>query len=115
MAATERGTQQDRREFLEKLATAIFAGVVAPVVLGTQAVQAEATTVPELPSLPEPQPNEDPLIRMMRDLQRALQKPMAQRRWVMVIDLRKCVGCHACTIACVVETNSPRESFTVLC
>ena len=44
---------------------------------------------------------------MQEDLRRALQKPMEQRRWVMVLDLRKCVGCSACTIACVAENNLP--------
>lgn len=43
----------------------------------------------------------------MRDLQRALQKPVEQRRWTMVIDTRKCVGCHACTISCVTENKLP--------
>ncbi|RMG81392.1 MAG: 4Fe-4S dicluster domain-containing protein [Chloroflexi bacterium] len=47
------------------------------------------------------------LERMRADLERALQKPAEERRWVMVIDLRKCVGCHACTISCVAENHLP--------
>ena len=50
---------------------------------------------------------EDPLIRMQEDLKRALKKPVEQRRWVMLLDLRKCVGCSACTIACIAENKLP--------
>ncbi|MBI5879716.1 MAG: 4Fe-4S dicluster domain-containing protein [Chloroflexi bacterium] len=50
---------------------------------------------------------QDPLVRMQEDLRRAMKKPIDQRRWVMVIDLRKCVGCSACTIGCVVENKLP--------
>jgi len=49
----------------------------------------------------------DVLVRMREDLLRALEKPVDQRRWVMVIDLRKCVGCSACTISCIAENKLP--------
>jgi Fe-S-cluster-containing dehydrogenase component len=51
--------------------------------------------------------DEDVLLRMQRELKKAMAKPVEQRSWVMVIDTRKCVGCHACTIACVAENNLP--------
>jgi len=33
------------------------------------------------------------------------------KRWAMLIDLRKCVGCQACTAACKFENNIPEGSF----
>jgi len=49
----------------------------------------------------------DILVRMQEDVRRASTRPRKERRWVMVIDLRKCVGCHACTIGCVAENKLP--------
>lgn len=51
--------------------------------------------------------NENILIRMQQDLKRALQKPQEQRRWIMVIDQRKCIGCSACSVACKAENKLP--------
>ncbi|HEX6233054.1 MAG TPA: 4Fe-4S dicluster domain-containing protein [Jiangellaceae bacterium] len=53
------------------------------------------------------EPGEDVLLRMQRDLVKAMAKPVEERSWIMVIDTRKCVGCHACTIACVAENKLP--------
>jgi len=33
------------------------------------------------------------------------------KHWTMLIDLRKCVGCQACTAACKFENNIPEGSF----
>jgi Fe-S-cluster-containing dehydrogenase component len=50
----------------------------------------------------------DVLVQMQEDLRRAMAKPMEQRHWRMVIDTRKCVGCHACTVACIAENKLPQ-------
>ncbi len=57
--------------------------------------------------LPEPMSNEDILITMQRDLLRAVKKPLKDRKWSMTIDLRKCIGCHACTVGCIAENRLP--------
>lgn len=113
---TVKETQVNRRSILDKIASAVFASLIAPALFDEpasaetkeqQQSPQNSSKLPELPELPPPRPDEDPLIRMMRDLQRALKKPVEKRRWVMVIDLRKCVGCNACTISCIVENKLP--------
>lgn len=52
-------------------------------------------------------PSEDCLIRMQRDLKRAQSKNPADIKWTMIIDVGRCIGCHACTLACVAENKLP--------
>jgi Fe-S-cluster-containing dehydrogenase component len=51
--------------------------------------------------------NGSPLERMRVELLQALKKPVAERKWVMVIDQKKCVGCDSCTVSCNSENNLP--------
>ena len=90
-------TPMVRRGLLLKFASTVFASLVAPGVLARTLHQTKTKTqVPAwFPTLPEKDAGEDVLIRMMRDLQVAFAKPEVDRRWIMVIDLRKCTGCHA--------------------
>jgi len=102
----------DRNSFIKKLGTGVFAGLVLPAILNNKFLKAaetvtENTDKVDLPKLPDPTDDEDVIIRMQRDLQRALQKPVNQRSWSMVIDLRKCVGCHSCTVSCNAENKLP--------
>ena len=53
----------------------------------------------------------DILVTMQEDLERALKKKPEEVRWAMLLDLRKCVGCHACTIACVSENKLPPKLY----
>lgn len=92
-----------RREALEKMMGTLLAGLAVSPTPGKG--ETSETTLPPL------QPREDVIVRMMRDLHRALRKPPQERRWVMVIDLRKCIGCHACTISCAVENKLPPGVF----
>ena len=59
------------------------------------------------PALQQSAAPENLVRRMQEELKRAIAKPIDQRRWIMVIDLHKCIGCHACTVACIAENNLP--------
>jgi len=46
-------------------------------------------------------------VRMVQDLERALTRPIETRRWAMLIDPRRCIGCHACRVACIAQNGLP--------
>jgi Fe-S-cluster-containing dehydrogenase component len=98
----------DRRTFLKMTG----AGAILGLLQAWQNEPQEALAAIEIHTKEmadrEPDSEEvDVLIRMQAELKKALHKPVNTRHWVMVIDLRKCVGCHACTIACVAENKLP--------
>ncbi len=92
-----------RKEFLKLGATSAGAIVLS------EAIVAKKVFAGEEPVQVKPlfKKGDDMLLRMQDDLNRALSKPRENRSWSMLIDLHKCVGCHACAIACKSENVSP--------
>lgn len=102
-----------RREFVKRAAVVGAGAAVGGTMIGcdttSEATPTGAGTVRKLTVLNNipATANEDVLMRMQRDLVTAMAKPVEQRRWIMVIDQRKCIGCDACTIGCVAENKLP--------
>lgn len=100
-------TQATNRRRFFQMAGVGAAGVWAALELASNAAEAAPAAAPAVaPSAALPEANNS-ILRMQAELRRALQKPASERRWVMVIDLRKCAGCHACTVACIAENKLP--------
>ena len=100
-----------RKDFL-KLAGAATAATVVSGLAGPKAVlakEAESSSDKgvDLSRLPGDIVQKNELLRMQEDLVRALKKPLSMRKWSMVLDLRKCIGCSACTIGCKSENVLP--------
>lgn len=86
------------------------AGSIACVTLAVPSVPARLLADSEIKSEGNPigfKDGDDILLRMRDDLNRSLSVSREKRSWAMAIDLRKCVGCHGCTIACKSENVTP--------
>jgi len=94
-----------RRELLKK-GSVVGAGLAIGSSVGKKASAAEKGEKTPLPKIVE-RSRESNLERMEKELQRALQKPLNERHWVYVIDVKKCVGCAACIAACQTENRTP--------
>ncbi|NOY69923.1 MAG: 4Fe-4S dicluster domain-containing protein [Deltaproteobacteria bacterium] len=99
------GAEPDRRKLLNRMLAGAVAGGIAMAGATARASEVNAPAMP----LDGPQifAGGNHAERMRKELLEALKKPISERKWIMVIDLQKCVGCKACTISCVAENSLP--------
>ena len=100
MEESSRTNESTRREFLRN------AGVIAGASAVALTVGVSLTDGTPVAAAVTGTPRND-TVRMVQDLQRALTRPIGSRRWGMVIDPRRCIGCHACTVACIAQNGLP--------
>jgi molybdopterin-containing oxidoreductase family iron-sulfur binding subunit len=105
-------TPVDRKRAIMLIGAAVGIGTISTIVsrvMPVPSVPEGSGTARHIPQLRSggTDGSADILIRMQNELRRAMAKPMESRRWLMVIDTRKCVGCHACTVACIAENKLP--------
>lgn len=100
MAEEGQNRHANRRDFLKLAGVATGASAVALVAGIPLREEASAAATAAGPS-------RNDTLRMVADLRRALDRPVETRRWGMVIDTRRCIGCHACTAACIAENVLP--------
>lgn len=95
-----------RRALLKRGAVAAAAVGTGMIAGGVVAKRTEAR--PAVPAaIRDPRPGEHQAVRMQRDLLRVLAKPVERRSWIMAVDTRRCIGCDACTVACMAENGLP--------
>lgn len=107
-------SENNRKRFLKQAMVLLGTGAISMSALVKQGLAA----IEENPENPgdnfidgevafKEQELENIIVRMQKELQKAMQKPIEERNWVMVIDLRKCTGCGACTVSCIAENHLP--------
>lgn len=100
-----------RKDFLKMGAVTIAATLTADLVglkkTSAKKEEPSPTIGVDLSKLPQEIVQKNELLKMQQELVKALKKPRNERKWAMVLDLRKCIGCSACTIGCKAENVLP--------
>ena len=101
----------DRRELFRKMVAGSAVMVAAGV---STTVAAKEIDIPSLPGTDYAESHDSAAWAFTSDDGGLASNGKSGHRWAMLIDLRKCVGCQSCTVACKFENNVPDGVFRTL-